>query len=111
MSNVTPVPESRGVPQEVIVEEQEQDLVQEFLCDAELEPAFYDEQDRWEEEPVQSVADTASELQSQGTLTPAAVRSRRRQLGRVVSTPDFELKNSGPIASLISIRVCSTTIP
>ena len=49
--------------QEAIVEEEEEEDVKEFVVGAEEE---LDEQDAWEEDTVDSVVETASQIQSKG---------------------------------------------
>lgn len=50
---------------EVIVEDQEEPQVEEFVCGAENEEVI-DEQNAWEEETEYSVVETASQIQCKG---------------------------------------------
>jgi len=50
---------------EVILEEQEEPQVEEFVCDAENKEVI-DEQNAWEEETGYSVVETASQIESKG---------------------------------------------
>ena len=51
---------------EVILEDQEEPQVEEFVCGAENKEVI-DEQDAWEEETEYSVVETASQIESKGT--------------------------------------------
>ena len=50
---------------EVILEDQEEPEVEEFVCDAENKEVV-DEQNAWEEETEYSVVETASQIESKG---------------------------------------------
>lgn len=50
---------------EVILEDEEEPEVKEFICPADDKEVIV-EQDKWEEETVRSVVETASQIQSKG---------------------------------------------
>lgn len=75
LTAVTPPPSSPTVESEepvheVILEEEEEAEMEEFVCGEKEE---LDQQDAWEEETVNSVMETASQIQSKGKMEPKLV--------------------------------------